>query len=73
MRENVITCDICGKLVQSTPARMVESFGTEYKSVKITLLWNGADVGFDACPRCLKRMVKYLKREAKKSGGAEDA
>lgn len=73
MRENVVTCDICKKLLLPTKNELPDSFKTHFHSVEVKLLWNEADIGYDVCPRCFKRMEKYLKREAKRDGGKQDA
>lgn len=62
MRENIITCDICGKLLQSTESRMCDSFKTEFESVTITIIHNDKNGSYDLCPRCKKRMEKYLRK-----------
>ena len=66
MREHVITCDICGKLLQSTARQLCDGITTEYQSVAVNIIWSGKDVSYDLCPKCKKRMEHYLKREAKR-------
>ena len=70
MREEGVTCDICGRLLAPTHDAMPWSPAMQFDSVKITYIHNGKEVNFDICPRCLKRMKRYLAREAKKDGGA---
>ena len=36
-------------------------------SVTVTLLWNGEESNYDLCPKCMKRMNSYLKKEAKRN------
>ena len=72
MREEVVTCDICGKLLMPTHDAMPWSPAMQFDSVKITYIHNGKDANYDICPRCLKRMKRYLAREAKKDGGADN-
>ena len=72
MRENVVTCDICKKLLLPTKNELPDSFKTHFHSVEVRLLWNEEDIGYDVCPRCFKRMERYLRREAKRDGGAGD-
>ena len=62
MRENIITCDICRKLLQSTASGMCDSFETEFESVTFTIIHNDKKVSYDLCPRCKKRMEKYLRK-----------
>lgn len=64
----VLTCDICGKLLQSTPKFMCDSMTTEFQSVTVTIIWSGKDVSYDLCPKCKKRMERYLAKEAKRGG-----
>ena len=68
-----MTCDICRKLLMPTHDAMPWSPAMQFDSVKITYIHNGKDVNYDICPRCLKRMKRYLAREAKKDGGGHDA
>ena len=70
MREEVVTCDICGRLLVPRHDAMPWSPSTQFDSVKITSIYDGKEANFDICPRCLKRMKRYLAREAKKDGGA---
>lgn len=68
MREQIITCDFCGKLLQPTHNAMPDSYKTETESLKMTYLYDDREMDFDICPRCLKRMKKYLERQAKIEG-----
>ena len=65
MREQIITCDFCGKLLQQTHNDMPDSYKTNTESLKMTYIYDGREMDFDICPRCLKRMKKYLERQAK--------
>ena len=65
MREQIITCDFCGKLLLPTHNDMPDSYKTETESLKMTYLYDDREMDFDICPRCLKRMKKYLERQAK--------
>lgn len=67
MREHIITCDICGKLLQSTGRQMCDGMTTELQSVTVKIIWSGKDVSYDLCPKCKKRMERYLKKEARRS------
>ena len=68
MRKQIITCDFCGKLLQSTHNAMHDSYKTQTESLKMTYLYDDREMDFDICPRCLKRMKKYLERQAKIEG-----
>lgn len=67
MREQIITCDFCGKLLLSTHNDMLD-YKTHTESLKMTYLYDDREMDFDICPRCLKRMKKYLERQAKIEG-----
>ena len=73
MREEVVTCDICGKLLVPTHDRMPWCPAMQFDSVKITFVHDGKDAKYDICPWCMKRMKGYLAREAKSGGGADGA
>lgn len=73
MIEEVVTCDICGRLLAPTHDAMPWSPSMQFESVKITYIYDNKDANFDICPKCFKRMKRYLKRESKRNGGAEDA
>lgn len=60
MKKYVVTCDICGKLLVPTNDAMPDSPKTHFESVKMTYIYDGKDANFDICPRCLKRMKRYL-------------
>lgn len=66
MRHNDVTCDICGQLLLPTHDRMPWSEKVHFESVRMTYVYNDEEVAFDICPRCLKRMKRYLAREAKR-------
>ena len=68
MREQIITCDFCGKLLMSTHNDMLDSCKINTESLKMTYLYDDRGMDFDICPRCLKRMKKYLERQAKIEG-----
>lgn len=72
MREEVVTCDICGRLLVPTHDAMPWSDSMQFESVKMSYINNGKVLNFDICPRCLKRMKRYLAREAKRDGGSDD-
>lgn len=56
-------CDICCKLLLPTSdGRMPDSMNTHFKSVRMTFLCYGEGIQFDLCPRCLRRMKRYLKK-----------
>ena len=67
MREQIITCDFCGKLLLPTHNAMPD-YKTHTESLKMTYLYDDREMDFDICPRCLKRMKKYLERQAKIEG-----
>lgn len=56
MREQIITCDFCGKLLMPTHNAMPDSYKTQTESLKMTYLYDDREMDFDICPRCLKRM-----------------
>ena len=66
MRDNVVTCDICGQLLLPTHDKMPWSPKVHFESVKMTYVCDGKEANFDLCPRCLERMKRYLAREAKR-------
>lgn len=56
-------CDICGKLLLPTEdGRLPGSFKTHSESVRMIFLWDEKEKAFDLCPRCLRRMKRYLKK-----------
>lgn len=67
MRESFISCDICGKILQGTGRYQCAELMTALKSVTIKLLWNNDEVNYDLCPKCMGRMERYLKKEAKRN------
>ena len=71
-----IRCDICGKLLIPTlDGRMPDSMKTHFESVKVTYLIDDKEMAFDLCPRCLRRMKRYLKKhgsEFDKVGDSDD-
>ena len=59
-----LTCDICGKLLAPTSNEM-PSMKDHFRSVRIEWNYTGNTKRVDLCPKCEKRMIKYLRREAK--------
>lgn len=72
MREEIVACDICGALLMPTHDAMPWSADMQFKSVRITFVCDGKDANYDVCPPCMKRMKRYLNREAKKRRGEEN-
>ena len=66
MRESFISCDICGKILQGTGRYQCAELMTALESVTIKLLCDDGEVNYDLCPKCMKRMNSYLKKEAKR-------
>lgn len=59
-----VTCDICGKLLLPNGAEMPDSLKTTFKSVRIVYLYDEKrGPKWDLCPRCQKRMLRYLQKE----------
>ena len=54
-------CDICHKLLAATD-NGIPSLKTMLESVRMTLLCDGEGINFHLCPRCLRRMKRYLKK-----------
>lgn len=69
-------CDICGKLLlPAADGNMPGSMKTHFESVKMFVLWDESAKPFDLCPRCLRRMKRYLKKhgsEFDKEGDPDD-
>lgn len=69
-------CDICGKLLLPTEdGKMPDSMKTHFESVRMYVLWSEEAKPFDLCPRCLRRMKRYLKKhgsEFDKVGDPDD-
>lgn len=59
-----ITCDICGRLLTPSPKGM-PTMKDHLRSVRIIWLSTGGEKHTDLCTRCEKRMIKYLRKEAK--------
>lgn len=56
-------CDICGTLLLPTlDGRMPWSMKTHFESVRMIVLVDEKETPFDLCPRCLRRMKRYLKK-----------
>ena len=59
-----VTCDICGKLLLPNEKETPDSMKTHFESVRIFYLINQkAEIQWDLCPRCVKRMKRYLQKE----------
>ena len=65
MKDEVVTCDICGKLLAPTHDGD-PGFYTLSNSVNLTYIYSGNHDSFDLCPHCFKRMNRYLKVDARK-------
>jgi ribosomal protein L28 len=68
-------CDICGKLLPTADGKTPDSLKTNFESVRMYVLWNDKAKPFDLCPRCLRRMKRYLKKhgsEFDKVGDPDD-
>jgi hypothetical protein len=63
-----LRCDICKRLLRPTDREMPLTMKDHFQSVKI--IWNitGNEKSVDLCPKCEKRMIKYLRKEAKMGG-----
>ena len=59
-----LACDICGRLLAPTNNAM-PTMKDHFQSVRITWNFTGDTKHVDLCPRCEKRMIKYLRKEAK--------
>lgn len=59
-----LRCDICKRLLAPTDDEM-PTMKDHFHSVKITWNMTGGEKSVDLCPRCEKRMIKYLRKEAK--------
>ena len=59
-----LECDICGRLLAPTDNAM-PTMKDHFESVRIEWNFTGDTKHVDLCPRCEKRMIKYLRREAK--------
>ena len=64
MRDYSITCDICGKLLQPK-GDLIPPFKTVFNSVELKLIYSERNIQYDLCPKCMKRMERYLKKQAK--------
>lgn len=62
-------CDICGTLLVPSGKEMPWSAETHFGSVKVTYVWNGESADWDLCPKCVKRMKKYLKKHGERMDG----
>ena len=65
-------CDICGTLLLPSCKEMPWSMETYFESVNVTYVRNGESAGWDLCPRCVKRMKRYLKKHGSKMDGEAD-
>lgn len=59
-----LRCDICKRLLAPTHDEM-PTMKDHFDSVKITWNFTGGEKSVDLCPRCERRMIKYLRKEAK--------
>lgn len=66
MKDEVVACDICGKLLASTHDED-PSFYTLFNSVNLSYIYSDYHDSFDLCPHCFKRMNRYLKVDARKN------
>lgn len=66
-----LRCDICKRLLAPTDEEMPWSMKDHFHSVKITWNFTGNEKPIDLCPRCEKRMIKYLRKEAKMNAEVE--
>ena len=71
MRESFISCDICGKILKGTGRYKCAELTTALNSVAVKLIWNGDESDYDLCPKCMERMERYLKKEAKRNKANE--
>ena len=58
------TCDICGRLLSPCNNAM-PMMKDHFRSVRIECNYTGNTKHVDLCPRYEKRMIKYLRKEAK--------
>lgn len=71
--ETRVTCDICGTLLLPTESGdMPWSPETHFDSVRIVYQYNEKDAGWDLCPRCVKRMKKYLRKHGGEMDGDKE-
>ena len=66
-----LTCDICGKLLAPCNDAM-PTMKDHFHSIRIEWNFTGDTKRVDLCPRCEKRMIKYLRREAKMDLDVQD-
>jgi len=66
-----LRCDICKRLLCPTDDAM-PTMKDHFYSVKITWNYTGGEKSVDLCPKCEKRMIKYLRKEAKIEMAVED-
>lgn len=59
-----LRCDICKRLLAPTDREM-PTMKDHFQSVKITWNMTGGTKSVDLCTRCERRMIKYLRKEAK--------
>jgi uncharacterized protein with PIN domain len=60
-----LRCDICNRLLAPTDREMPLAMKDHLQSVRIVWNFTGKDKRVDLCPKCEKRMIKYLRKEAK--------
>lgn len=66
-----LICDICKRLLRPTDDAM-PTMKDHFHSVKITWNYTGGEKSVDLCPKCEKRMIRYLRKEAKAETDMED-
>lgn len=62
---NYQTCDICGRLLTPSPNGW-PTMNDHLRSIRIIFRTSGGEKYADLCTKCEKRMVKYVRKEAKK-------
>ena len=66
-------CDICGTLLLPTDdGRMPWSMKTHFESIRIVFLFNNRSKKYDLCPRCERRMKRYLKKHGSEFDKEDD-
>lgn len=66
------TCDICGTLLLPTEDDMPWSMATSFNSVRVHFLCDDKAAKWDICPRCQRRMFRYLKKHGSEFDKAGD-
>lgn len=65
-------CDICGTLLLPSGKELPWSLETYLGSVQVTYKRNGESADWDLCPKCVKRMKKYLNKHGERMDGEAD-